>query len=219
MKNTPEVTTSYQAHYRIPGYLLVVYAALVFGLGWFCHQRWADIHAVSPTPLSVATQTSIATGATAAQVAHTEASTNGWLQPGAMALASTTSSSSTDTQDPASEPATTAATIGWQTAKVGELPYIAFSAHVYTSDVDKRSVTLNGERYHEGDTPYPGLIIEQIEQDMVILSFNGEPFILDSLQDWPGGKPDTEPAAVSDEPREYKPALKPPKTTKTAKRD
>ncbi|MGM3175203.1 type II secretion system assembly factor GspB [Dickeya lacustris] len=216
MKNTPEVTTSYPAHYRIPGYLLVVYAALVFGLGWFCHQRWADIHAVSPAPLPVAAQTSMATGTTAA---HTVTLTNGWLQPGAMALATTAPSSSTDTQEPASEPVTTAAPVGWQTAKVGELPYIAFSAHVYTSEVDKRSVTLNGERYHEGDTPYPGLIIEQIEQDMVILSFNGEPFILDSLQDWPGGKPDTESAAASDEPREDKPALKTPKTTNTAKRD
>ncbi|SLM62244.1 MULTISPECIES: type II secretion system assembly factor GspB [Dickeya] len=224
MENTPEVSTSYQTHYRIPGYLLIVYAVLVFGLGWFAHQRWSDIHPPSTSTASAAT---IAHPSGANDVVlpthknNDDASHRTLLQPGATALATALAEPSPEgTEETSAAPtATVSAVKGWQTAKPGELPYIAFSAHVYTSDTDKRSVTLNGERYREGDMPYPGLIIEQIEQDMVILSFDGEPFILDSLQDWPGGKPDTDATTTNDESGESKPTLKAPKAAKTAKRD
>lgn len=74
----------------------------------------------------------------------------------------------------------------------GELPMLNYSAHVYTTDDSKRSITLNGKRYREGDSPVEGVIIEQIQQDVTVFSVNGEPFILDALQDWPGGKIDSE---------------------------
>ncbi|AIR71249.1 type II secretion system assembly factor GspB [Dickeya fangzhongdai] len=206
MKKTPEVTSSTQIGYRIPGYLLVVYALLLFALGWFGHQRWADVSASSlsvPTAAIAAPPIKIVAPATAAETTTT---------PPPQAA--------TDNSEAAASPNATAEdkplkpAVGWQTAKPGELPYIAFSAHVYTSDPDKRSVTLNGERYREGDSPYPGLVIEQIEQDMVIFSFNGEAFILDSLQDWPGGKPDAGAAQVN----EPEPASKPEKTVRTTKK-
>ncbi|MFE8103688.1 type II secretion system assembly factor GspB [Brenneria goodwinii] len=74
----------------------------------------------------------------------------------------------------------------------GELPMLSYSAHVYTTDAAERSITLNGQRYRERDSPVAGLIIEQIQQDVTVFSFNGEPFILDALQDWPGGKVNSE---------------------------
>ncbi|MEI7188008.1 type II secretion system assembly factor GspB [Dickeya dianthicola] len=190
MEKTPKVTSSTQTGYRIPGYLLVVYALLLFALGWLGHQRWAD---VSPPSLSVP----------AAAIA---------APPGKI-VAPTTGAEAT-TSSPSQSIADNRETAAWQTAKAGELPYVAFSAHVYTSDPDKRSVTLNGERYREGDSPYQGLVIEQIEQDMVIFSFNGEPFILDSLQDWPGGKPGTDAAQGN----EQESASKPEKTVRTTKK-
>ncbi|MGM3191667.1 type II secretion system assembly factor GspB [Dickeya dadantii subsp. dieffenbachiae] len=228
MKNTPEVKASPQTGYRIPGYLLVVYASLLFALGWFGHQRWADI---SPSPLSnsaaaiAAPPAKMATvPASAAGVARTStAVTADENHPGSLHVAAENSApqtaasgSQTSASSQEATPDTKPAKLvtGWQTAKPGELPYIAFSAHVYTSDPDKRSVTLNGERYREGDSPYQGLVIEQIEQDMVIFSFNGEPFILDSLQDWPGGKPGDDAAQGN----EQEPTSKPEKTVRTTKK-
>lgn len=215
MKNTPEVTSSTQATspqtgYRIPGYLLAVYALLLFTLGWFGHQHWVDIHSPS-TPMEAIAASPAPSAALATQPHDKPTETT----------APTPAQTAVNHQDTSSEPTDTAgeakaqkSPAHWQTAQPGELPSIAFSAHVYTSDPDKRSVTLNGERYREGDTPYPGLIIEQIEQDMVIFSFDGEPFILDSLQDWPGGKPgsDTGEDAVP------KTTSKPEKTIRTTKK-
>ncbi|WP_027711472.1 type II secretion system assembly factor GspB [Dickeya chrysanthemi] len=185
MKNTPEVTSPSQTGYRIPGYLLVVYALLLFTLGWFGHQHWMDIHSPSvPAATVAALPMPPAVPATATPEKPVDATAS--LTPQATVEQR---HATTEPPEATQEKAPPKSSVGWRTANLGELPYIAFSAHVYTSDPDKRSVTLNGERYREGDTPYPGLIIEQIEQDMVIFSFDGEPFILDSLQDWPGGKP------------------------------
>ncbi|WP_263063329.1 type II secretion system assembly factor GspB [Dickeya dadantii] len=207
MEKTPEVTSSTQTGYRIPGYLLVVYALLLFALGWFGHQRWADASHPSlsvPAAAIAAPPTKLVAPATVA-----EATTTAPSQVTADNRETATASSEATAEDKSPKPAA-----GWQTAKPGELPYIAFSAHVYTSDQDKRSVTLNGERYREGDSPYQGLVIEQIEQDMVIFSFNGEPFILDSLQDWPGGKPGDDAAQGN----EQEPTSKPEKTARTTKK-
>ncbi|MGM3160284.1 type II secretion system assembly factor GspB [Dickeya undicola] len=206
MKKTPEVTSSTQAGYRIPGYLLIVYALLLFTLGWFGHQRWADVSSSSlsaPTAAIAAPPIKIVVPATAAEPTP--------LPP---LKAATDNRETTTSPEVTAEDKAPKTAVGWQTAKPGELPYIAFSAHVYTSDPDKRSVTLNGERYREGDSPYPGLVIEQIEQDMVIFSFNGEAFILDSLQDWPGGKPDADATQASDP----EPTSKPEKTARTTKK-
>lgn len=69
----------------------------------------------------------------------------------------------------------------------GQLPPLTYSAHVFTTDPDKRSITLNGVRYREGESPMDGLVIEQIQQDVTLFDVNGDVFILDALSDWPGG--------------------------------
>nr|WED70128.1 type II secretion system assembly factor GspB [Pectobacterium colocasium] len=81
----------------------------------------------------------------------------------------------------------------------GEIPPLTYSAHVYTSDEAKRSVTLNGMQFREGDSPIEGLTIEQIQQDMTIFSVEGEVFILEALEDWPGGKFNENERSADDE--------------------
>ncbi|ACS85268.1 general secretion pathway protein [Musicola paradisiaca Ech703] len=186
VNNTSEVKAPAQSEtssgYRIPGSLLVVYACLIFFLGWFGHQRWAEF---SPPTANLPAAAIVAASPVRAPIQE-QAQPN--IAAEQTASPSTPPAVATETVPPPDKKPV----IGWQTAKPGELPFIAFSAHVYTSDPAKRSVTLNGTLYHEGDTPYKGLIIEQIQQDVLIFSFNGEPFVLDSLQDWPGGKPDSD---------------------------
>ncbi|MCS5989373.1 type II secretion system assembly factor GspB [Klebsiella variicola subsp. variicola] len=73
------------------------------------------------------------------------------------------------------------------------LPPLRYSAHVYASLPEKRSIVLNGKAWSEGDSPLPNLVVEQIQQDVTIFSFNGTTFTLAALDDWPGGKIDEEP--------------------------
>lgn len=73
------------------------------------------------------------------------------------------------------------------------LPPLRYSAHVYASRPEKRSIVLNGKAWTEGDSPLPNLVVEQIQQDVTIFSFNGTTFTLAALEDWPGGKIDEEP--------------------------
>ncbi len=73
------------------------------------------------------------------------------------------------------------------------LPPLRYSAHVYASLAEKRSIVLNGKAWTEGDSPLPNLVVEQIQQDVTIFSFNGTTFTLAALEDWPGGKIDEEP--------------------------
>lgn len=73
------------------------------------------------------------------------------------------------------------------------LPPLRYSAHVYASLAEKRSIVLNGKAWTEGDSPLPNLVVEQIQQDVTIFSFNGATFTLAALEDWPGGKIDEEP--------------------------
>lgn len=46
---------------------------------------------------------------------------------------------------------------------------------------------LNGQSWKEGESPLPNLVIEQIQQDVTLFSFNGKTFTLAALDDWPGG--------------------------------
>lgn len=68
-----------------------------------------------------------------------------------------------------------------------KLPPLRYSAHVYASLAEKRSIVLNGQSWKEGDSPLPNLVIEQIQQDLTVFSFNGKTFTLAALDDWPGG--------------------------------
>ncbi|WP_322788412.1 hypothetical protein [Lonsdalea britannica] len=54
MDGAPEVTPSHPISrgYVIPGYLLGLYALLLFALGWLGHQRWQEFRQVATRPLT-----------------------------------------------------------------------------------------------------------------------------------------------------------------------
>ncbi|WP_322788403.1 general secretion pathway protein GspB [Lonsdalea britannica] len=58
----------------------------------------------------------------------------------------------TPPQHAATLPASTAATPSASSADNGKLPAFTYSAHVFTSEPERRSITLNNQRYHEGES-------------------------------------------------------------------
>jgi general secretion pathway protein B len=148
----------------IPHYLLPVYALLFIVFGWVAGERWHNSPALEH-PVAVLSQ----------------AMPSAIVQPDTAAI----------TENNAAEPRKSTVQVPVEEILASdELPALRYSAHVYASEDGKRSITLNGQRYHEGDSPTPNLIIEQIQQDVTIFNFNGEVFTLDALEDWPGGKAD-----------------------------
>ncbi|MFJ5396186.1 type II secretion system assembly factor GspB [Pectobacterium parvum] len=183
MDNAPDAPTHSQparlARYPMPGYLMVIYALLFTALGWFSHQRWGS--PASPT-------TTLAAQAATLPVAEEQT-------PAALAAPPHTSQTHTDTPTSSEK----RATLPLPAISNGEIPPLAYSAHVYTSDETKRSITLNGLQFREGDSPIEGLTLEQIQQDMTIFSVEGEVFILEALEDWPGGKFNENERSADDE--------------------
>jgi general secretion pathway protein B len=51
------------------------------------------------------------------------------------------------------------------------VPEIKFSVLVYADQPTNRFVLVNGERYVEGDSPTPGLVLEEIRRDGVVFSY------------------------------------------------
>lgn len=158
--------------FAIPGYLLATYALLLLSLGWFAHQRWME------RPVSVTVST------TAPQQPIESMHKEDVPQPDQAAPALPPESASAPA--PSLSPATAVIP---KPVKVenGHVPPLVYSAHVFTSDPARRSITLNGVRYLEGESPLDGLVIEQIQQDVTLFDADGDIFILDALADWPGG--------------------------------
>jgi general secretion pathway protein B len=65
-----------------------------------------------------------------------------------------------------------------------ELPGMAFSAHMYASNRGDRWVRVNGTRMVEGDRIDGKVRIQQIDQQHVILSYEGHVFSMAALTDW-----------------------------------
>ena len=143
---------------QIPCVTVPLYAALLIALGWFGGEQWRN----KPVPQPI-TQ----------PVAHAA------LVP---------------LNQPAVETAVKPVKAGPETQAVAEapidedhLPPLRYSAHVYATLAEKRSIVLNGQSWKEGDSPLANLVIEQIQQDLTVFSFNGKTFTLAALDDWPGG--------------------------------
>jgi general secretion pathway protein B len=65
-----------------------------------------------------------------------------------------------------------------------ELPSMSFSAHMYASNRGDRWVRVNGTRMVEGDKIDGRVRIQQIDQQHVILSYEGQEFSMAALTDW-----------------------------------
>ena len=148
---------------QIPGWIIPLYAGLFIALGWFGGEQWRHPSPPQKLPLPVA---------------HA-------------ALLPLTAAGETAPKNPPSavKPSAPAAPV----MDSDTLPPLRYSAHVYASLPEKRSIVLNGKAWSEGDSPLPNLVVEQIQQDVTIFSFNGTTFTLAALDDWPGGKIDEEP--------------------------
>lgn len=148
---------------QIPGWIIPLYAGLFIALGWFGGEQWRHPSPPQTLPLPVA---------------HA-------------ALLPLTAAGETAPKNPPSavKPSAPAAPV----MDSDTLPPLRYSAHVYASLPEKRSIVLNGKAWSEGDSPLPNLVVEQIQQDVTIFSLNGTTFTLAALDDWPGGKIDEEP--------------------------
>jgi general secretion pathway protein B len=65
-----------------------------------------------------------------------------------------------------------------------QIPSMAFSAHMYSSERQERWVRVNGRRLVEGDFIAENLRLVNIEPQKVILSFKDEVFTMNALSDW-----------------------------------
>ncbi|MFQ3207102.1 MAG: general secretion pathway protein B [Glaciecola sp.] len=65
-----------------------------------------------------------------------------------------------------------------------QIPAMAFSAHMYSSERPKRWIRVNGRRLVEGDFIAENLQLVNIEPQKVILSFKDEVFTMNALSDW-----------------------------------
>lgn len=64
------------------------------------------------------------------------------------------------------------------------IPSIEFSAHVYAFDASAGFVILNGATRYPGDRIAEDIVVEEIIEKGVVLSYKGTSFRLDSMRDW-----------------------------------
>jgi hypothetical protein len=64
------------------------------------------------------------------------------------------------------------------------IPNIDFGAHVYAGKTNNGFVILNGKKRYSGDSVAPGVVVERITEDGVILDMNGTRFKLHSMSSW-----------------------------------
>ena len=57
-----------------------------------------------------------------------------------------------------------------------ELPALAVSGTVYSSDPSQRLLMVNGELLHEGDRIGPELVVEEIRRKDAVLRYKGQRF-------------------------------------------
>lgn len=143
---------------QIPYVTVPLYAALLIALGWFGGEQWRN----KPVPQPI-TQ----------PVAH------------AALVPLTQPAVKTAVKPVEAEPETQA--VAETAIDEDRLPPLRYSAHIYATLAEKRSIVLNGQSWKEGDSPLANLVIEQIQQDLTVFSFNGKTFTLAALDDWPGG--------------------------------
>lgn len=67
-----------------------------------------------------------------------------------------------------------------------QIPKFVYGSHVYSSKNEDRFITLNNQKYHEGDHPFGVLKIIKIEPNLTVFRIKDITFSLSSLTDWQG---------------------------------
>lgn len=64
------------------------------------------------------------------------------------------------------------------------IPEMSFAGHVFSSDINQRTVIINGHSMSEGEVVIQGLKVEQITHNGIVFDYDGQLFRMDVLQDW-----------------------------------
>jgi general secretion pathway protein B len=64
------------------------------------------------------------------------------------------------------------------------LPAMTFSFHVFSSSPQQRTIIINNRRMREGEEVNPGLVLQQITEDGVILLFERHRVHISVLSGW-----------------------------------
>ena len=65
-----------------------------------------------------------------------------------------------------------------------QIPDMSFSSHIYASDATLRMVNINNREFYEGDTIAPGISLNAITEDGVVLTYKQHTFTLPVVRDW-----------------------------------
>jgi general secretion pathway protein B len=65
-----------------------------------------------------------------------------------------------------------------------DIPTLYYHRHDYSSDRNQSSVVLNGATFKAGESPLPGMQLEEILPDSVVLNYRGMQFRLRALNSW-----------------------------------
>lgn len=91
-----------------------------------------------------------------------------------------TDASATNTNNPTAFPTADALPENVRSA----LPSLKYTSHIYSSSSQKGFVMINGGKYREGESVAPGVYIEKIQDEGVVLSFGGHLFFQEAMTDW-----------------------------------
>lgn len=64
------------------------------------------------------------------------------------------------------------------------IPTIEFTTHVFAEKAGASFVMLNGAFRRPGDEVLPGLVLESVDKNYIVLNYHGQVFRLDSLNSW-----------------------------------
>lgn len=65
-----------------------------------------------------------------------------------------------------------------------EIPAMTFSFHVYSENPERRTIIINNKRLREGDRLSENLVLRQITQEGVIMTWRERYFQLSVVEDW-----------------------------------
>lgn len=65
------------------------------------------------------------------------------------------------------------------------LPKMYYSAHIFSNEEGKGFAIINDRSRYKGDVIGPGLFVQEVREEGVVLNFEGQAFLLDALTDWP----------------------------------
>jgi general secretion pathway protein B len=65
-----------------------------------------------------------------------------------------------------------------------DIPTLYYQRHDYSSDTNRSSIVLNGTTLKAGESPLPGMKLEEILPDSVVLNYRGTQFRLRALNSW-----------------------------------